>query len=286
MPSRASWPGARRSPIGGCASSASSTASQLIRGDMTDLQSLCARARDREARRSLQPRGAELRRRLLVAAAADHPGQRHRHPQRARSHARHVPRGALLPGVDERDVRPRAATNARTRAPRSTRAAPTASPSSTRTGSPSTTARASACTPRAASCSTTSRRCAASSSSRARSPTQSRASSSAARRSFGSATSTPAATGATPRDYVEAMWLMLQQDEARRLRHRHRHHHHRARDVPDRLRMRRARLPAHVIVDPGALPARRSRRAARQPGEGAARARLVAAHPARGADSR
>ena len=33
------------------------------------------------------------------------------------------------------------------------------------------------------------------------------------RRSWRSATSMPSATGASPADYVEAMWLMLQQDE-------------------------------------------------------------------------
>ena len=40
-----------------------------------------------------------------------------------------------------------------------------------------------------------------------------RASSSACRTSSSSATSTPSATGATPPDYVDAMWRMLQQDE-------------------------------------------------------------------------
>ena len=41
-------------------------------------------------------------------------------------------------------------------------------------------------------------------------------------------------------DYVEAMWLMLQQRQAGRLRDRHRRHHHRARHVPNRVRPCRA----------------------------------------------
>ena len=41
------------------------------------------------------------------------------------------------------------------------------------------------------------------------------------------------------RDYVRAMWLMLQQDEPGRLCRRHRPDCFRSRDVPDRLRARR-----------------------------------------------
>ena len=43
-------------------------------------------------------------------------------------------------------------------------------------------------------------------------------------------------------DYVEAMWLMLQQETARRLRDRHRADDDHARDVPARVRTRRTRL--------------------------------------------
>ncbi len=57
------------------------------------------------AGRDLQPRRDELRRRLLGAADPDrrvHRRRRHAHP---RGDARGLPRGALLPGVLERDVR-------------------------------------------------------------------------------------------------------------------------------------------------------------------------------------
>ena len=64
-----------------------------------------------------------------------------------------------------------------------------------------------------ASCSTTRARGAASSSSPARSPTRSRASSSASRTRSRSATSTRARDWGYAGDYVEAMWMMLQQDE-------------------------------------------------------------------------
>ncbi len=79
--------------------------------------------------------------------------------------------------------------------------------------STSITARATGCTHRTASCSTTSRRCAASSSSRARSPTPWRASSTASRRNCAWATSTRSRDWGFAGDYVEAMWLMLQQDK-------------------------------------------------------------------------
>ena len=69
-------------------------------------------------------------------------------------------------------------------------------------------------------------------------------------------------------DYVEAMWLMLQQEQAGRLRDRDRRHHHGARDVPDRLRPRRPRLPRIRGHRSRVLPPGRSRRAARQSGQG------------------
>ena len=58
----------------------------------------------------------------------------------------------------------------------------------------------------------------------------------ARRRSSTSAISRRGATGATPSDYVEAMWLMLQQRDARRLRHRHRREPHGPRVLRARLR--------------------------------------------------
>ncbi len=70
-------------------------------------------------------------------------------------------------------------------------------------------------------------------------------------------------------DYVEAMWSMLQQDEAGRLCDRHREDHHRARHVQDRLRACRPGLPRACRRRPEVLPARGSRCPARQSRQGA-----------------
>ena len=64
-------------------------------------------------------------------------------------------------------------------------------------------------------CSITNRRAAASSLSPARSPTASRASSWACNQKLRSATSTRKRDWGYAGDYVEAMWLMLQQDQPR-----------------------------------------------------------------------
>ena len=73
-------------------------------------------------------------------------------------------------------------------------------------------------------------------------------------------------------DYVRAMWLMLQQDRAGRLRHRHRHQPLGARPGRDRLRARRARLAASTCaLDPALHPAGRSRAPDRRQLEGARR---------------
>ena len=78
------------------------------------------------------------------------------------------------------------------------------------------------------------------------------------RRSCASATSTPGATGASPPDYVEAMWRMLQQRRARRLRGRHRRADHSvARSGRHRLCARRPR--------PSRVRARRTRRSCGRP---------------------
>ena len=69
---------------------------------------------------------------------------------------------------------------------------------------------------------TTSRRAGRRSSSRARSRAPRRRSSSACRTSCASATSTRRATGASPGDFVEAMWLMLQQERGDDYVDRHR----------------------------------------------------------------
>ena len=52
------------------------------------------------------------------------------------------------------------------------------------------------------------------------------------------------------RDYVRAMWLMLQQDEAGRLRHRHGQHDQHPRVVPPGLRHAGLDYEDHVRVDP------------------------------------
>ena len=123
------------------------------------------------------------------------------------------PRGALLPGLLERDVRqgPRgAADRADAVLPALAR---TASRRPTGTSSPSTTARATTCTRPAGSSSTTSRRGAASSSSTRKITWHAaaiklgladelRLGNLDAERDWGYA-----------KDYVEAMWLMLQRDE-------------------------------------------------------------------------
>ncbi len=138
---------------------------------------------------------------------------RHAAPARGDPHPRAGEDDALLPGLHLRAVRQGAGDAADARRRRSTRARPMAWPSSTPTGSRSTTARPTACMPATASCSTTSRRCAARPSSPARSPAAWPASAQGledclylgnldAQRDWGHA-----------RDYVEAQWLMLQQDE-------------------------------------------------------------------------
>ena len=58
-----------------------------------------------EARRGLQPRRDVVRRRLLDPADADRGVHRRRRHAAARVHPRGLPRGPLLPGVLERDVR-------------------------------------------------------------------------------------------------------------------------------------------------------------------------------------
>ena len=121
--------------------------------------------------------------------------------------------GALLPGFVQRDVRQVRETPQNERR-RSIRAAPTASRRSTGTSSPSTTARASGSTPARESSSTTSRPGGARRSSPARSRGRRPRSSSGwqtscalgnldARRDWGYA-----------KEYVEAMWLMLQRGRA------------------------------------------------------------------------
>ena len=152
------------------------------------------------------------------------------------------PDDPLLPGVVERDVRQGASRCPRASRRRSTPARPTAWPRSTATGSRSTTASPTACTPPAASCSTTRARAGASSSSTRKIThgvaqiklglaDELRLGNLDAQRDWGFAG-----------DYVEAMWLMLQQDDARRLRGRHRRDPLGAGVLRAGVRPRRARL--------------------------------------------
>ena len=111
-----------------------------------------------------------------------------------------------------------------------------------------------------------------------------RASSSAWPASCGSAISTPSATGAMPRDYVRAMWLMLQQDAPDDYVIATGRTTTRARHVPDRLRLRRPRHGRLREDRPEPLPAGRGRPAAGRSSQGQADARLGAHQDARGHD--
>ena len=120
---------------------------ELHQADLLDQLSLIDVLRDGAAARGLQPGGHELRADQLEAAGADRRVHRPRRHARAGSHpparparasASTRPSSSEMFGKVQRD-----AADARRR--RSTRAAPTAWPRSTATGSPSTTARATAC---------------------------------------------------------------------------------------------------------------------------------------------
>ena len=79
-------------------------------------------------------------------------------------------------------------------------------------------------------------------------------------------------------EYVEAMWLMLQQDAAGRLRRRDRRDAHRPRVRRGRVRARRARLAAVRADRRALLPPDRGRRAVRRRLEGGSNARLAPEH--------
>ena len=151
----------------------------LHQGDLLDQRSLVDALRAAEPGRDLQPRRDVVRRRLVDPADADRRVHRRRRDAHARGDARGLPRGALLPGVLQRDVRQGARGRRRPRRRRSTRARRTAWRRSTATSSRSTTASPTTCTRPAGSSSTTRARAAAWSSSPARSPGTRRRSSSA-----------------------------------------------------------------------------------------------------------
>ena len=77
----------------------------LHQGDLLDQRSLVDALRASQAGRGLQPRRDVVRRRLLDPADADGGVHRRRRHAAARGDPRGLPRGALLPGVLERDVR-------------------------------------------------------------------------------------------------------------------------------------------------------------------------------------
>ena len=77
----------------------------LHQGDLLDQRSLVETLRAAQAGRDLQPRRDELRRDVVDPADADGRVHGRRRHADARGDARGVPRGALLPGVLERDVR-------------------------------------------------------------------------------------------------------------------------------------------------------------------------------------
>ena len=93
-----------------------------------------AASREGAAAGGLQPRGAELRRRVVRPAGDHGPHHRLRRRQPARSDPHRRSDDPLLPGEHVRDVRPRAGDAAGRVARRSIRAARTAWPSCTRTG--------------------------------------------------------------------------------------------------------------------------------------------------------
>ena len=97
------WCAAPR-PRSSSASSTSATASRCTRATCSTSARSSTRCAPR-TRRDLQPRGDVVRRRLLDPADPDGRVHRHRRHADARGDARSLPRGALLPGLLERDVR-------------------------------------------------------------------------------------------------------------------------------------------------------------------------------------
>ena len=196
------------------------------------------------ARRGLQPGGAVVRADVVRPAGAhrrDHGARRHPGARRdPHGQARHP----LLPGVAPARCSARSSKCRRPSARPSTPAARTASPRCTATGSRSTTARATASTPRPASSSTTRVHGAGSSSSPARSATASPRSSSACAHELRLGNLDAQRDWGFAGDYVEAMWLMLQQPTPSDFVDLDRRDPLRPRVRAARLRARRARLGA------------------------------------------
>ena len=139
---------------------------------------------------------------------------------------------------------------ARERRP-STRARPTAWPSATATSSPSTTASPTTCSPAQGSSSTTRASAAGSSSSPARSPTRAAAIKLGLQDELALGNLDAERDWGYAKDYVEAMWLMLQQDEPDDYVIATGEAHSRARAGGRGLRARRGSTPTdHVRIDP------------------------------------
>ena len=117
-------------------------------GDLLDEASLISILREYQPDRGLQPRRPVVRADVVQPAGAHRRDHRARRHPAARRHPHRRPVDPLLPGQLERDVRQGAGGARRRRRRRSTPARPTASPRSTGTGSPSTTASPTTSTPR------------------------------------------------------------------------------------------------------------------------------------------
>ena len=108
---------------------------ELVSADLLDQTSLTDAVARHEARRDLQPRGAELRADVVDAARAHRRVHRARRDAHARGDEEGGAEGALLPGQLERDVRQGASRRRSARRRRSIRAARTAWRRCTATGS-------------------------------------------------------------------------------------------------------------------------------------------------------
>ncbi len=102
------WCAAPR-PRSSTASSTSATASPCTRATCSTSARSSTRCAPARPDGDLQPRGDVVRRRVLDPADADRRVHRRRRHADARGDARSLPRGALLPGLLQRDVRQGAA---------------------------------------------------------------------------------------------------------------------------------------------------------------------------------
>ena len=210
-------------------------------GDLLDEASLISILREYRPDRGVQPRRPVVRADVVHPAGAHRRDHRPRRHPAARRHPHRRPGDPLLPGQLERDVRQGAGGAADRDARRSTRAPPTAWPRSTATGSPSTTASPTTSTPRSGILFNHE------SPRRGLEFVTRKVSHGVARIKLGLADELPLGNLDAERDwgfagdYVEAMWLMLQQDEPDDYVDRHRRDALGAAVLRDRVRARRPR---------------------------------------------